>query len=215
MGDKPFLTDIKTLRERARQHMQNGAVTEGYSARSRNCGEAFERGLATEIVCVLRYKRHYFMASGIHSECVAAEFLEHANDEQGHADQIAQRIVQLQGEPNFNPEGLLMRSHAEYVEGESLIDMIKEDLVAERIAIDSYREMINYFGNDDPTSRRMLEGILAVEKNTPTIWSICWRKWVNPCPGPLNHCRNTDCLTASQTELNPAGLRCAVVAGQS
>jgi bacterioferritin len=113
---------------------------------------------------VLRYKRHYFMASGIHAEGVAAEFLEHANDEQGHADQIAQRIVQLKGEPNFNPEGLLMRSHAEYVEGATLTDMIEEDLVAERIAIDSYREMISYFGNDDPTSRRMLEGILAVEE---------------------------------------------------
>jgi len=120
--------------------------------------------LATEIVCVLRYKRHYFMATGIHAEGVAAEFLEHANDEQGHADQLAQRIVQLQGEPNFNPEGLLMRSHAEYVEGTTLTDMIKEDLVAERIAIDSYREMIQYFGNEDPTSRRMLEGILAVEE---------------------------------------------------
>jgi bacterioferritin len=120
--------------------------------------------LATEIVCVLRYKRHYFMATGIHAEGVAAEFLEHANDEQGHADQIAQRIVQLQGEPNFNPEGLLMRSHAEYIEGDTLTDMIREDLVAERIAIDSYREMINYFGNEDPTSRRMLEGILAVEE---------------------------------------------------
>ena len=104
------------------------------------------------------------MASGIHAEGVAAEFLEHANDEQGHADSLAQRIVQLKGEPNFNPEGLLMRSHAEYVEGETLTDMIKEDLVAERIAIDSYREMITYFGNDDPTSRRLLEGILAVEE---------------------------------------------------
>src|SRR5206468_11970618 len=120
--------------------------------------------LATEIVCVLRYKRHYFMATGIHAEGVAAEFLEHANDEQGHADQIAQRIVQLGGAPDFNPEGLLTRSHAEYVEGETLTDMIKEDLVAERIAIDSYRDMVRYFGNDDPTSRRMIEGILAVEE---------------------------------------------------
>ena len=120
--------------------------------------------LATEIVCVLRYKRHYFMASGIHAEGVAAEFLEHANDEQGHADQIAARIVQLGGEPNFNPDGLLTRSHAEYVEGETLVDMIKEDLVAERIAIDSYRDMINYFGNDDPTTRRLMESILAVEE---------------------------------------------------
>ena len=164
MADKPFLTDIQTLRERARQHIEKGAVTEGYKADREIAVKILNEALATEIVCVLRYKRHYFMASGIHAEGVAAEFLEHANDEQGHADQIAQRIVQLQGEPNFNPEGLLMRSHAEYIEGTSLTDMIKEDLVAERIAIDSYREMINYFGNDDPTSRRMLEGILAVEE---------------------------------------------------
>ena len=164
MASQPFLTDIKTLRERARQHIENGAVTEGYRADRETAVKLLNEALATEIVCVLRYKRHYFMASGIHAEGVAAEFLEHANDEQGHADQIAQRIVQLQGEPNFNPEGLLMRSHAEYIEGTSLTDMIKEDLVAERIAIDSYREMIKYFGNDDPTSRRMLEGILAVEE---------------------------------------------------
>jgi bacterioferritin len=164
MASKPFLTDIKTLRERARQHIENGAVTEGYRADRETAVKILNEALATEIVCVLRYKRHYFMASGIHAEGVAAEFLEHANDEQGHADSIAQRIVQLQGEPNFNPEGLLMRSHAEYVEGTSLTDMIKEDLVAERIAIDSYREMINYFGNDDPTSRRLMESILAVEE---------------------------------------------------
>ena len=164
MADKPFLTDIQTLRERARKHIENGAVTEGYTADRETVVKLLNEALATEIVCVLRYKRHYFMASGIHAEGVAAEFLEHANDEQGHADQIAQRIVQLNGEPNFNPEGLLMRSHAEYVEGTTLTDMIQEDLVAERIAIDSYREMINYFGNDDPTSRRMLEGILAVEE---------------------------------------------------
>ena len=164
MANKPFLTDVKTLRERARQHMENGAVTEGYSADRETVVKLLNEALATEIVCVLRYKRHYFMASGIHAESVAAEFLEHANDEQGHADQIAHRIVQLKGEPNFNPDGLLMRSHAEYVEGDSLIDMIKEDLVAERIAIDSYREMITYFGNDDPTSRRLLESILAVEE---------------------------------------------------
>lgn len=164
VADKPFLTDIQTLRERARKHIENGAVTEGYSANRETVVKLLNEALATEIVCVLRYKRHYFMASGIHAASAAAEFLEHANDEQGHADQIAQRIVQLQGEPNFNPEGLLMRSHAEYVEGTTLVDMIQEDLVAERIAIDSYRDMINYFGNDDPTSRRMLEGILAVEE---------------------------------------------------
>ena len=164
MADKPFLTDIQTLRERARKHIENGANTEGYTADRETVVKLLNEALATEIVCVLRYKRHYFMASGIHAEGVAAEFLEHANDEQGHADSIAQRIVQLKGEPNFNPEGLLMRSHAEYVEGETLTDMIKEDLVAERIAIDSYREMITYFGTDDPTSRRLLEGILAVEE---------------------------------------------------
>ena len=164
MAEQPFLTDIQTLRQRARQHIENGAVTEGYKADRETVVKLLNEALATEIVCVLRYKRHYFMATGIHAEGVAAEFLEHANDEQGHADQIAQRIVQLQGEPNFNPEGLLMRSHAEYVEGATLTDMIREDLVAERIAIDSYREMIQYFGNEDPTSRRMLEGILAVEE---------------------------------------------------
>ena len=164
MAYKPFLTDIKTLRERARQHIQNGAVTEGYTADRETVVKLLNEALATEIVCVLRYKRHYFMASGINAESVAAEFLQHANEEQGHADSIAQRIVQLKGEPNFNPEGLLSRSHAEYVEGTTLIDMIQEDLVAERIAIDSYREMINYFGTDDPTSRRLMEEILAVEE---------------------------------------------------
>jgi len=164
MADKPFLTDIKILRERARKHIENGAVTEGYKADRETAVKILNEALATEIVCVLRYRRHYFMASGINAESVAAEFLQHANEEQGHADQIAQRIVQLQGEPDFNPEGLTSRSHAEYVEGTSLVDMIKEDLVAERIAIDSYREMINYFGNDDSTSRRMLEGILAMEE---------------------------------------------------
>jgi bacterioferritin len=164
VANKPFLTDIKTLRERARKHIENGAVTEGYVGDVGTAVKLLNEALATEIVCVLRYKRHHFMASGINAEGVAAEFLQHANEEQGHADLIAQRIVQLKGEPDFNPEGLLTRSHAEYVEGTSLVDMIKEDLVAERIAIDSYREMINYFGNDDPTSRRMLEGILAMEE---------------------------------------------------
>lgn len=164
MADKPFLTDIQTLRERARKHIENGAITEGYTADRDTVVKLLNEALATEIVCVLRYKRHYFMASGIHAEGVAAEFLQHANDEQAHADQIAQRIVQLGGEPDFSPEGLLTRSHAEYVEGDTLIDMIKEDLVAERIAIDSYREIIRYLGNDDPTSRRLMEGILAMEE---------------------------------------------------
>jgi bacterioferritin len=164
MTEKPFLTDIKTLRERARQHIEQGAVTPGYSANRETVVNLLNEALATEIVCVLRYKRHYFMASGINAQGVAAEFLQHANEEQAHADQIAARIVQLGGEPNFSPEGLLTRSHSEYVEGGSLIDMIKEDLVAERIAIDSYREISGYLGNDDPTTRRMMEGILAVEE---------------------------------------------------
>ena len=164
MADKPFLTDVKTLRERARKHIEQGAVTEGYRGDRGTVIKLLNEALATEIVCVLRYRRHHFMASGINAESVAAEFLVHANEEQGHADLIAARIVQLGGAPNFSPEGLLTRSHAEYVEGDTLIDMIKEDLVAERIAIDSYREMVNYVGNDDSTTRRMLEGILAMEE---------------------------------------------------
>ncbi len=162
--EKPFLTDVKTLRERARQHIEQGAITAGYSADRETVIKVLNEALATEIVCVLRYKRHYFMAAGIHAEAVAAEFLQHANEEQGHADEIGARIVQLGGEPDLDPAGLLSRSHAEYVEGDTLIDMIKEDLVAERIAIDSYREIIQYLGNDDPTTRRMMEGILAVEE---------------------------------------------------
>jgi bacterioferritin len=162
--ESAFLTDVKTLRERARKHIQQGAVTPGYRADAKAVIKLLNEALATEIVCVLRYKRHYFMASGINATSVAAEFLEHANEEQAHADQIAARIVQLGGEPDLSPDTLTARSHAEYVEGDSLVDMIKEDLVAERIAIDSYGEMIRYLGNDDPTSRRMLEEILAMEE---------------------------------------------------
>jgi bacterioferritin len=164
MANKDFLTDVKTLRERARQHIERGAVTDGYSADRETVLKLLNEALATELICVLRYKRHYFMASGLNAQSVAAEFLQHANEEQAHADEIAARIVQLAGEPNFSHEGLATRSHAEYVEGRDLVDMIKEDLVAERIAIDSYREMIRYCGNDDPTTRRMLEGILAMEE---------------------------------------------------
>ena len=159
-----FLTDIETLRKRARQHIEAGAVTSGYKADRATVIKLLNEALATEIVCVLRYKRHFFMAAGINAQAVAQEFLEHANEEQQHADQIASRIVQLGGEPDLSPDGLSSRSHAEYVPGENLIDMIKEDLVAERIAIDSYREMIAYLGNDDPTTRRMLEDILAMEE---------------------------------------------------
>ena len=159
-----FLTDIQTLRKRAREHIEKGAVTQGYTADLETVIRILNEALATEIVCVLRYKRHYYMATGIHAQAVAAEFLEHAGEEQAHADQIAERITQLGGAPNFNPDGLTSRSHAEYVEGESLVDMIKEDLIAERIAIDSYREMAQYFGDRDSTSRGMIERILAMEE---------------------------------------------------
>jgi bacterioferritin len=160
----PSLTDIQTLRKRARQHIEGGAVTSGYAADRETVIKLLNEALATEIVCVLRYKRHYFMAAGIHAEPVAAEFLEHANEELQHADRIAERIVQLRGEPNFSPDGMSLRSHAEYVEGDSLKEMIKEDLVAERVAIESYREMVAYIAEKDPTTRRMLEEILASEE---------------------------------------------------
>jgi bacterioferritin len=161
---RPFLTDVKTLRARARKHIERGAITDTYRADRATVVKLLNEALATEIVCVLRYRRHHFMAAGINADAVAAEFLTHANEEQQHADQIAARIVQLNGDPNFNPEGLLSRSHAEYVEGGTLVEMIKEDLVAERIAIDSYREMIDFVGDGDPTTRRLLEQVLAVEE---------------------------------------------------
>jgi bacterioferritin len=161
---RPFLTDIETLRKRAREHIDQGPVTEGYGADVTVVVKLLNEALATEIICTLRYRRHYFMARGIHAEAVAPEFLAHATEEQQHADQIAERIVQLGGEPNFSPEGLATRSHAEYVEGGSLVEMIKEDLVAERIAIESYLEMIHYLEGRDPTTRRMLEEILAKEE---------------------------------------------------
>ena len=159
-----FLTDIVSIRERARRHMEKGAVTAGYKADLVVILRILNEALASEIVCVLRYKRHYYMASGIHAQAVAAEFLEHANEEQGHADLIATRITQLGGSPDFNPAGLVSRAHSEYVEGRDLLDMIREDLVAERVAIESYGEIIRYLGEDDPTTRRMLEEILAVEE---------------------------------------------------
>jgi len=158
------LSDIATLRKRARQNIEEGAVTGGYAADRQTVIKLLNEALATELVCVLRYKRHYFMAKGIHSEPVKAEFLEHATQEMAHADQIAQRIVELGGEPNFSPQGLSERSHAEYVEGDTLNSMIKEDLVAERIAVESYREMIAYLADNDPTTQRMLKEILAMEE---------------------------------------------------
>jgi bacterioferritin len=158
------LSDVQAIRKRAREHIEEGAVTAGYQADRDTVLKLLNDALATEIVCTLRYRRHYFMAKGIHSKSIADEFLQHSNEEQGHADQLAERIVQLGGEPNFSPDGLLTRSHAEYVEGTSLVDMIKEDLVAERVAIDSYREIIQFLGEKDPTSRRVMESILAVEE---------------------------------------------------
>lgn len=159
-----FVSDIEEIRRRARQHMDKGAVTEGYRADRETVIRLLNEALATEIVCVLRYKYHYFMAGGINSQSVKQEFLEHATEEQQHADMISERITQLDGKPNYNPDGLATRSHSEYKEGVSLVDMIREDLVAERIAIESYGDMIRFLGNDDPTSRRLMETILATEE---------------------------------------------------
>lgn len=163
-GNVSALTDIKTLRARARQNVEEGAVTVGYGAHRETIIKLLNEALATELVCVLRYKRHYFMAKGIHSESVKAEFLQHANEEMAHADRIAKRIVELGGEPDLSPDGLSGRSHAEYVPGDSLISMIKENLIAERIAIESYREMIAFLANNDPTTQRMIKEILAMEE---------------------------------------------------
>ena len=159
-----FASDIEEIRRRARAHIEQGALTEGYQGDVKTVIRLLNEALATELVCVLRYKRHYFMATGIHAQSVAEEFQEHAAEEQAHADQIAERITQLGGEPDFNPASLTARSHSEYVEGKTLVDMIKEDLVAERIAIESYSEIIRYLGNNDPTSRRLMEEILAKEE---------------------------------------------------
>jgi bacterioferritin len=164
MKDGSFTIDIQGIRDRARKHIEEGAVTSGYKAKPDVVLRLLNDALATELVCVLRYKRHYYMAKGIHSDSVKSEFLEHAEDEQGHADLLAERIVQLGGEPNFSPDGLLNRSHSEYAAGTTLEDMIREDLVAERIAIDSYRQMIEYIGTDDPTTRRVLEEVTAKEE---------------------------------------------------
>jgi bacterioferritin len=163
-SETPFLTDVQELRRRAREHVEKGAVTAGYKVDLETAVKLLNEALATEIVCVLRYRRHHFMANGIHSKAVAEEFMQHAVEEQGHADELAERIRQLGGEPDFDPAHLLMKSHSQYAEGTTLIDMIKEDLIAERIAIESYGEMIRFFGDGDPTTRRMLEGILAVEE---------------------------------------------------
>lgn len=164
MKDGSFVMDVQGIRDRARKQIEDGAVTAGYKAKPDVVLRLLNEALATELVCTMRYRRHYFMAKGIHSDSVKSEFLQHAQEEQQHADSLAERIVQLGGEPNFSPEGILDRSHSQYAEGTTLEDMIKEDLIAERIAIDSYRAMIDYLGGDDPTTRRLLEDITAKEE---------------------------------------------------
>jgi len=159
-----FLTDVETLRRRAREHIDQGPITEAYGADRARVVEVLNEALATEIVCVLRYKRHYSTATGINAGPVAAEFLQHANEELAHADQIALRIVQLQGAPNFDPASLTERSHSEYDASDDLFAMIREDLIAERVAIASYSDIIRWIGDKDSTTRRMLEDILAMEE---------------------------------------------------
>jgi bacterioferritin len=161
---QPFLTDVKTLRERARQHLAQGAVTPSYGGDVKRTIEILQAVLATEIVCVLRYTMHAVAATGISSDSVKEEFAEHAKEEQQHMMEVAERINQLGGKPNFNPEGLATRSASQYAEGENLVDMIRENLIAERIAVDHYRELIRFFGDSDPATRVMLEGILRQEE---------------------------------------------------
>jgi bacterioferritin len=164
MKSKNSVTEIKNLRADARKNLEQGAVTLGYTGDRAEVLRQLNAALATELVCVLRYRRHYFMARGIHARGIASEFLAHSNEELGHADRLAARIVQLGGEPDLNPDGLAQRSHAQYVPGSNLTDMIREDLIAERIAIDSYRATVNYLGTDDPTTSDLLKSILAVEE---------------------------------------------------
>jgi bacterioferritin len=159
-----FISDIAAIRERARRSIEDGPVTEGYKGDREQVIKVLNEALATELVCILRYKRHYYMAKGIHSEAVKGEFLQHAGEEQQHADWIAERITQLGGEPNFNPDGLKDRSHSEYAPGTDLTSMIKEDLIAERIAIEIYADIIRWLGEDDPTTRKLIVDILKVEE---------------------------------------------------
>lgn len=159
-----FLSDVQTLRERARQEIEKGPVTSAYGADVQRVIAVLNEALATELVCVLRYKNHHFAASGLQAEPVAAEFLEHAQEEQDHADRLAARIAQLGGEPDYNPDTLLSRSHSEYKTSDDLLEMVREDLVAERVAIASYTEVINWLGDGDPTTRRLMESILENEE---------------------------------------------------
>ncbi|AKV04531.1 Bacterioferritin [Labilithrix luteola] len=162
--DGPFVADIKEIRRRAREHLEQGAMTKNYGGDVETAVKLLNEGVATELVCVLRYKYHATMAVGIASESVKAEFTQHALEEMQHLEWLAERINQLGGKPNLDPQGLLSRSSSEYVEGDTLVDMIRENLVAERIAIESYRAMIRYFGDKDPTTRILLERILEKEE---------------------------------------------------
>jgi bacterioferritin len=163
-NSKPFLTDVKSLRERARKNLGSGGVTFTYQGDVKKTIDILQAVLATEIVCVLRYTMHAVAASGIYSEGVKDEFAQHAKEEREHMERVAERINQLGGKPNFNPEGLASRAASEYGSAEKLVDMIQENLIAERIAVDHYRELIRYFGDDDPGTRTMLEAILSVEE---------------------------------------------------
>jgi bacterioferritin len=160
----PFVSDVKKIRDRAMKQIETGAVTPGYQGDAEQVCKVLNEALATELVCVLRYKAHYYAAKGINSEGVKAEFLQHANDEQLHADQLSERITQLNGEPNLNPEGLATRSHSQYETSGDLATMIKEDLVAERVAIDTYAAIVRWLGEKDPTSRRLMESLLEKEE---------------------------------------------------
>ncbi len=182
-----FVADIEAIRKQARKNIEDGSVTEGYKANKEVVIKVLNDALATEIVCVLRYKSHHYMAKGINSEPVAQEFLEHANEEQEHADRIATRIVQLGGTPDLNPKTLTSRSHSEYVQGHNLIEMIKEDLIAERIAIDTYREIIKYLGEDDVTSRRLMEEILEKEEEHADDLSNLLGQFDGDCKGDGKH----------------------------
>jgi bacterioferritin len=178
------LSDIATLRANARAHVERGPVTDAYGADRERVIAVLNEALATELVCVLRYKRHYYMADGINAAPVAAEFLQHALEEQGHADQIAARIVQLQGAPDFDPATLVERSHAEYAAGTDLVDMITEDLVAERVAIESYSEIARWLGDSDVTTRRLMEAILAVEEEHAEDLSSFLKQMASPVRSP-------------------------------
>lgn len=163
-----FSADLKKIKERARHHIEQGAVTESYKADRNQVNNVLNEVLATEIICILRYKRHYYTAQGLNADAAKAEFLQHANEEQQHADWIAERITQLGGEPNFNPEGLTNRGHSDYVAGSTVTEMLKEDLIAERIAVETYSEIVRWLGNDDPTTRVLIEQILKTEEQHAT-----------------------------------------------